>query len=67
MDEARDAFDSEDYVSAFLKYAWAAEQGIEIAQSNAAFLIDRGLWFSSKFILATNSTPNRAIPRAAPC
>ena len=44
--EAEAAFYEGDMEGAFLRYLFSAERGIELAQTNAAWLIDRGLFCS---------------------
>ena len=42
MDEAYRAYKSGDFDTAILKYLYVAEQGYEVAQSNLAYIIDKG-------------------------
>lgn len=43
LDQAHELFQQGDYEGALLRYERAAEQGYEVAQSNAGWLYDRGL------------------------
>lgn len=43
LQNASRAFDDEQYEESFRLYTHAAEQGVEMAQSNAAWILDRGL------------------------
>jgi len=45
MDEAYRAYKSGDFDTAILKYLYVAEQGYEVAQSNLAYIIDKGIFF----------------------
>jgi len=44
MDEAYRAYKSGDFDTAILKYLYVAEQGYEVAQSNLAYIIDKGIF-----------------------
>jgi len=43
LSEAKNALDVGDTETAVIKYMMAAERGYEIAQSNLAYMIDRGI------------------------
>jgi len=45
MDEAYNAYQSGDFDTAILKYLYVAEQGYEVAQSNLAYIIDKGKYY----------------------
>lgn len=40
--DAHQDYKAHDYVSSFLQYALLAEMGYEVAQGNAAFILDKG-------------------------
>ncbi|KAI9005615.1 hypothetical protein DFJ74DRAFT_596136, partial [Hyaloraphidium curvatum] len=44
MEDALDAYYDEDMETAFLDYSLSAERGYEVAQSNAAWMVDQGLY-----------------------
>jgi hypothetical protein len=50
LQNASKAFDDEQYEEAFRLYTHAAEQGVEMAQSNAAWILDRGLGVGEKLV-----------------
>ncbi len=50
LQNASRAFDDENYEESFRLYTHAAEQGVEMAQSNAAWILDRGLGVGGKLV-----------------
>lgn len=50
LQNASRAFDDEQYEESFRLYTHAAEQGVEMAQSNAAWILDRGLGVGGKLV-----------------
>ena len=50
LQNASRAFDDEHYEESFRLYTHAAEQGVEMAQSNAAWILDRGLGVGGKLV-----------------
>lgn len=42
LEDALDAFEDGDMETAFLDYVLSAERGYEVAQTNAAWMIDQG-------------------------
>ena len=48
LEDALDAYYDEDMDTAFLEYALSAERGYEVAQSNAAWMIDQGGFLRSR-------------------
>lgn len=50
LQNASRAYDDEQYEESFRLYTHAAEQGVEMAQSNAAWILDRGLGVGGKLV-----------------
>ena len=50
LQNASKAFDEDEFEESFRLYTHAAEQGVEMAQSNAAWILDRGLGVGGKLV-----------------
>ena len=64
LQNASRAFDDEHYEESFRLYTHAAEQGVEMAQSNAAWILDRGLGVGGKLVPNDAERYRLALPAA---